>query len=243
MRVLCVVLLSTAIAQPAFAQGRTSTAIVSVNYGLQLDTQRLSESITLQKHAEPAPVAVTMENKGIPFFDIGMTLRIAGPLGANVALSSASDTDTADVTASIPHPFHFNRLRPISGQVSGVRRKETVLHTNAAYVIVSPSIDLVVSGGASFFSVEQSFITDVTFNESFPFDTATFRDATLTRGNARKTGYNAAADVIWKIGEAWGLGGIIRYSRASVPFTVGGIDFGDVEVGGLQAGGGLRLTF
>jgi len=242
LRVLCGVLLTTLLVHPAFAQG-TDKAIVSVNYGLQLDTQRLSESISLQKHAETAPVTATLENKGIPFFDIGMTLRIAGRLGASVALSRASDTDTADVTAGIPNPFYLDRLRPISGQVSDVQHKEVVVHTNVAYLVESPSVILVVSGGASFFNVDQDFVTDVTFTESYPFDTATFSGATVTVGSASKTGYNAAADVTWTIGESLGLGGIIRYSRATMPFTVGGIDFGSVKVGGLQAGGGLRLTF
>lgn len=244
-RLVCGVLLlgGTLGARPAFAQRWTDHAIVSVNVGAQVDTERLSERITLEKNVEPAPVTATLDDKTLPFFDVGATFRIAGSLGVNVALSYLSETDTADVSAEIPHPFFFNRLRPISGQAASVRHRELAFHANVAYVVASPSVNLVLAGGASFFDVEQDFVTDVEFNESFPFDTATFRSATLTRVSATETGYNVSADVTWKIGESWGVGGLVRFSRATVPFRAGGLDFGEIDVGGLQAGGGLRLIF
>jgi hypothetical protein len=227
----------------ASAQGWTDNAIVSVNLGSQVDTQRLDEAITLQKHADPAPVTATMGKAGVPVFDVGVTLRIVGNLGANLALSSVWDTGAADVSADIPHPFYSDRPRRIQGEVSGVQHKELVFHTNIAYVIASESIDLVLSGGASFFRVDQDFVTDVAFTEAYPYDEAAFSSATLTRVTASKTGYNAGADVTWKVGESWGVGGIVRYSRASIPFRSGDLSFGTVDVGGLQAGGGLRLMF
>ena len=76
-----------------------------------------------------------------------------------------------------------------------------------------------------------------------PYDTASFADATLTTERESKVGYNAGADVVWKFSRRWGLGGLIRFSRARVPFAVGELDAGAMKVGGLQAGGGLRLLF
>jgi hypothetical protein len=241
--VCAVLVMCGAGAQTAFAQGRTDTAFVSVNVGTQVNTQRLSQTIKLEKHAEPAPVTATMAEKAVPFFDFGLTLRIIGNLGASVALSHLSDTGAADVSADIPHPFYLGRPRPIQGQTPGVRHKEMVFHTNAAYVIPSESITLVLSGGLSFFSADQDFVTDIAFTESYPYDEAKFSSATLTRASGRKTGYNAAADVTWKVGASWGVGGVIRFSRAKVPFTSGATKFGTFNLGGLQAGGGLRLMF
>jgi hypothetical protein len=227
----------------AFAQTRSDTAIVSVNAGLQSDTQGLSENVALSKYAETTPLTVSMGKKGVPVVDLGGTVRILSNLGVNVAYTTLSDLNTAAVAAQIPHPFYFNRLRAVSGDAPNVMHKETAFHTDAAFVIPSRAIMLVVFGGASFFSVKQDFVTDVSINESYPFDTAAFSNATLTRLSANVTGFNAGADVTVKLGRQWGVGGILRYSRAQVPFKSGDLDFGTIDVGGIQAGGGLRLIF
>jgi hypothetical protein len=229
--------------QPALAQERSDTVIVSVNAGAQLETARLDERISLEKYVETTPLEAMLGNQAVPFFDLGVTFHIAGGFGANVAFSTLSDTGTANLRAEIPHPFYFDRRRDISGQVPNVRRQEQVFHTNVAYVIEGEALDIVIAGGASFFSVKQDFVTDVHFTEEFPFDTAVFTAATLTRATASKTGFNASADLTWKINDAWGVGGLVRFSRARIPLTAGGIDFGTVDAGGVQAGGGLRLIF
>jgi hypothetical protein len=242
-RVVCaVVLCSLGALGIAQAQGREDTAIVSVNAGLQAATRRLSENVSLFKNVEQTPLSATLGNKGVPVVDLGGTIRIIGRLGANVAFTSVSNTGSAAVSAEIPHPFYFNRLRPISGEAS-VAHKEQVFHTDAALVLPSESMVVVVFGGPSFFSVKKDFVTDVTFNESYPYDTATFASATLTPLSASVTGFNAGVDLTWRLGPQWGVGGIVRYSRAEVPFKSGDLDFGTLNVGGLQAGGGLRLIF
>ncbi len=183
---VCAVLVAGA--QPAFAWGGwTDHAIVSVNVGTQRDTRLLSESISLEKYVEQAPVTADISNKSITFFDFGATARVAGNLGAAVILSCLSSTETTDVTGQIPHPFYFKQPRPINGQVQSVQH----------------------SG----------------------------------RSSVRKAGYNAGAAVTWKLASSWGVGGVVRFSRAKVPFAAGALDFGTREVGGLQVGGGIRVMF
>lgn len=225
-----------------FAQDRSDTAIVSVNAGLQPNTHLLSERISLQKNVETAPVTVTLGNKGVPMVDLGGTVRIINSLGVNAAFSSLSDTGAAAISAEIPHPFYFNQLRPISGEATVVH-DERAFHIDAAYVIPSETILLVLFGGPSFFSVKKDFVTDVAVNETYPYDTATFASATVTQLSANVTGFNVGADVTWRLGRQWGVGGILRYSRGEVVFRSQALDFGTITVGGLQAGGGLRLLF
>ena len=230
-------------AQPAFAQSAwTGRMRVSFNWGAQVDTNRLAESIKLTKYVEPAPVTAELPRKSVPFFDGGLAVRLVGNLGVGLSISYLTDTDDGDVTAQIPHPFFFSQPRSIAGKASGVTHTELATHTNLVYVVVSRRIDFALSGGASFFRVEQDFVTDVTYDEPYPYDTATFADATLTRTKAKKVGYNAGADVTWKFSPKWGVGGVLRYARARVPFTVNDLEV-TADVGGLQAGGGLRLMF
>ena len=74
--------------------------------------------------------------------------------------------------------------------------------------------------------------------ESYPYDTAMFARSEIVRENASKTGFHGGADLTWKLGLRWGVGGLLRYSKVSVPFARQSVD-----AGGLQAGGGLRVRF
>jgi hypothetical protein len=199
--------------------------------------------VSLFKYAEPTPLTVSAGKGGMPMIDVGGTARIWNNVGAHVALTRLSNASSATIEAQVPHPFYFDRLRPVSGEATNVLHRELAFHTDGAYVIPSDSILLVVFGGLSFFSVTKDFVTDLSVNESYPFDTATFAGATLTRMSANVTGFNAGADVTVMVGRQWGLGGVLRYSRATVPFKSGDIDFGTQVLGGIQAGGGLRLIF
>jgi hypothetical protein len=240
-RLLLIATLLLVAVQPVFAQRLLERVRISVSGGGQIDSTRLSESISLTKYVEPTPVEA--EAKGVlPFVDFGVALPLAGNLGAGVSVSYLTNRGEAEVTAQIPHPFYFDRPRPISGPVSGVRHKELATHINLVYFVPSPDIDLMFSGGASFFQVEQSLVSDIIYAETYPYDTASFVDATLTTARESKLGYNVGADVTWKLSPQWGLGGLFRFSRARVPFTVGALDAGTVTVGGVQAGVGLRLT-
>jgi len=244
MRFVLVVVSLLVGAAPVLAQSAwTDRVRVSVSAGPQTDTALLSESIELRKYVEPAPVTARTPSALVPFFDLGVAVRLAGNLGLGVAYSYVSDKGTADVAADIPHPFYFNRRRAIAGQATGVRHTENAAHVDAVYLVVLPRLDVALSGGASFIQVEQDFVADVTFTESFPYDTAAFLSARLTRASASNTGYNAGVDLTWKVSRAWGVGGLVRFSRARVPLAADGLDFGKVDAGGVQAGAGLRLIF
>jgi hypothetical protein len=179
----------------------------------------------------------------VPWFDVGVVVRFAGDFGAGVSYSRLSDRSRASVAAAIPHPFYFNQPREVAGTIDGVRHKEAATHVNLVYVFARPRFDVALGGGASFFSVEQQLVSDIVYAESYPYDTAEFVDGVLAADTVSKTGYNVSVDVVYKVSDTWGVGGLLRFSRARVPFQVNNVDAGRVNVGGLQAGGGLRVMF
>jgi hypothetical protein len=58
-------------------------------------------------------------------------------------------------------------------------------------------------------------------------------------------GYNLGVDMAWRFARNVGVGLLIRFSEGKQAFTPSpaGSAPVDVTVGGLQAGGGLRLIF
>ena len=178
------------------------------------------------------------------FVDGGVLIRLRGVFGVGAAVSSFTTSQTAAVTGTIPHPFFFNTLRPISGTTSPVERSETAIHIQAGYVISSKRVDVAITGGPTFFNVSQDLVADAMYTETYPYDTATFSAATISKASETTLGFNAGIDVGVKLSKNVGVGGLIRFSRASVNFplprTTSGVA---TDIGGVQFGGGVRFFF
>src|SRR4030095_12066170 len=102
-------------------------------------------------------------------------------LGIGVGISQFSVATPASLAGTVPHPFFFCRLRPVSGEASGLKREERAIHVQVRGVLpVGARLQVMVFGGPSFFQVKQGVVTDFTYTDSYPYDDATFRSATTT---------------------------------------------------------------
>jgi len=229
-----------------FAQAQwLDRARVSINVGVeQPAATTFSTSTTKPVYLETATITTAYSVPKGQFFDGGVLVRVRGHFGVGVAVSAFTKSDAASVSGAIPHPFLFNTLRPITGSTSPLERSETAVHIQAAYVITSGKIDVAISGGPSFFNAGQDLAADVTYTEAYPYDTASFAGATVSKASATSAGFNAGADVGYKLSKSVGVGGLIRFSRGSVVFPLANTASGvSANVGGLQAGAGIRFFF
>ena len=244
MRTVAVILASLALATPAAAQSWPERVHVSVNGAFQAATNDFGDRFEFERNVETGSTDVDYPVQGGFIFDAGGGVRLWKNLGAGVAVSYFTRDDAAATTSSFPHPFFFEQPREVTGDGTGVKRSETAVHVQAMYLI-NPGgrLRLVLSGGPSFFTVEQDLVTDVTISESYPFDTATFASAQKTRDKASAPAFNAGADVMWMFSSRLGVGGVIRFSRTSIDLDAPGGRTISVDAGGLYAGGGVRLLF
>jgi len=218
-------------------------AVISASAGVQGPSRTFTDTFTFDQYVETARVQADYAVKVKAFFDGGAAVRLWRSLGAGVAISRFTDTRTAAVAATVPHPFFFDRDRTITGTATGVARNETAVHAQiVAFVPAGRRWLLELSAGPTFLTVEQSFVTGVSYDESYPFDTATYRSATIQKIRDRKVGYHIGADVMVRLTSSIGLGAIVRYSQARVGVDVNGARL-DLDAGGLQAGGGMRVMF
>jgi hypothetical protein len=107
----------------------------------------------------------------------------------------------------------------------------------------SGPLRVVLSGGPSFFNVEQDMVTEVSISESFPYDTATFSSATKRRQKASAPAFNVGADVLYMLTSKFGVGGLVRFARATVDLDAPENRTIAVDAGGVYAGGGVRVLF
>jgi hypothetical protein len=237
------------LAAPAAAQTRTrplktTRVTVSVSGGVQAAASNLSEHFSLDRNLETQTVDVTYPMKTGVLVDVSAGYRLWKNLGVGVAVSRANDDGSAQVDASIPHPFLFNQPRTISGKESGIVHAETGVHFQVQYLVPSSThLNLVLSAGPSWLTVEQEAVTGVIVTESYPYDTAAFGGAVTKLLNTSGPGFHAGVDLAWMFSRNAGIGGLVRYTHANVDLEVAEGRTIGIEAGGVQGGVGIRVKF
>jgi hypothetical protein len=235
------------IAGSASAQTWPERVHISVNGAFQPTKNDFSDRFEFERNLETGSTSVDYPVQGGFIFDAGAGYRFWKNLAAGVSVSYFTRDDVASTTSSVPHPFFFNQPREVTGEATGVKRSETAVHVQAMYLVTTGGrLRLVFSGGPSFFTVEQDLVTEVTITETFPYDTAAFASARKDRQKGSAPAFNVGADVMWMLSRTLGVGGMVRFSRASVDLDAPPNPANrtiSVDAGGVYAGGGIRLAF
>ena len=214
--------------------------MISLNAGWQAasfdlrDTRNFEPPIPGDR--EQRTLAADYSVKSGMSLDLGGGFRVWRALAAGVSVTRFQDSRDVPVSGSVPHPFFFNRARAINGVTSGAR-EEMAVHVNAMWVMpIRPKMTLAVFGGPSFYSVKQTVVSDYDYNQSYPYDDVTLTRVITEDESSSVTGINVGADVGYYFTETIGVGGVIRFGRASVDTSIGSLD-----VGGPEFGVGLRI--
>jgi len=219
-------------------------ARINIDVGVQPSSSTFTGTNNNPVYNETATLTTNYTVPNGQFFDGGVILRVSGGFGVGVAASGFIRHDQAFISGAIPHPLLLNHPRPISGTSSSLEHDEIVGYIDAAYVLTVSRLDLAVSAGPAFFTVNQDLVSNVTFTDVPPYNSVGFTGSAVTRAGATALGFNAGIDVGIKLSKYVGIGGILRYSKASVTFPLENSTAGvHTDVGGAQAGGGLRLYF
>jgi hypothetical protein len=237
-------LLLCSLASRASAQAWPERFYVAFNGGVQTTSNAFDDRFEFEEYLETATVDVEYENASGPFFDGGFGVRLWKSLGAGVAFSFFTKENPAAIDARIPHPFFDARPREVTGEATGLTRTDAVVHLQAmAMLDPSGPLRLVLFGGPSFFRVEQDLVTGVRYSEEYPFDTATFTSADVDTVDGSAVGFNVGADVIWMLHDKVGIGGLVRFTRASIDLDAPENRAIGIDAGGFQGGGGIRIVF
>lgn len=239
---LLVAALTCGAAADALAQPQERVAI-SVNGAVQTTRHPFSDRFDFQVNRETGNTEAEYPVEGDLVIDGSVVIRLWKNLGAGVAVSQFTRDETVTTRSNIPHPFFFGTLRELTGDAS-VTRTERGIHVHAAYTVpLVQSLRLTIFAGPSFIRVEQDVVSSVQYDESFPFDTPTFRRADVTRVSGDAVGFNAGADVAWMFTRNIGIGGVARFARATVDVDFPGPRAKSLDAAGFTGGGGLRIVF
>ena len=216
---------------------------VNINYAYEAADRAFSESVTVPIYDETATYSASHSSSGGGGFDVGGGIRVWGNLAAGVAVTSFSSASAATVSGTVPHPLFFNRPRTVGANLDGLEYKETGVHLHAVWVMpITQKIVVSVAGGPSFFSVNQGLLSSVTVGqETAPFSAVSVLPS-ATEASESVVGGNVGVDVRYMFTEQLGAGVFVRWAGGSVDLPASG-GAQSIDVGGVQSGGGLRLSF
>lgn len=224
----------------------TDVGYLWVNGLYQVGASEVRQQQSWTYFAETASFSATVPGKNAAGFGIDAGFRVWRNLAVGAGLSYVSRSSTAQVTGSLPNPIYLNRARSFSTQTAW-NNAETGLHLDAAWVVpMPPKSRLTVFAGPSLINIKQTIIKAQgieTTSSAYPYDSSV--DVTAATSDLSKLGigFNAGVDFTYFLGKTVGVGGGIRFTRASAKFAVDGQDSVSVDAGGVQAIVGLRVRF
>ena len=230
------------VAAPAMAQD--SRVVISAGASAQPTKASFTDVTTFPYFAETARTEGNYRVGDGVAFDVGGIVRVWRGLGVGLAVTRATRDAESETSGSFPHPFYFGTNRTGTWSSSSLDREETGVHLSAAWQLpLAPRLQVSVFGGPTLFNYKQTVVDDIEVIQSYPYDTI---DARLVTGeiDGSAVGFHAGVDVGWFFSRHIGVGGVLRFASAKKKgVRIGEGNPFDLEVGGAQGGGGIRLRF
>ena len=217
---------------------------VTVGGGVHTGGQSLSERREFEVNQETARYDATHPFTSGVLVDAGFGMHIWKGLGAGVSVSHFSSSTRATVEARIPHPFQFGTPREFNGESAGAQRNETGVHVQVQYHLpMRGRFRAMVFGGPSYLMAEQDLVSGVRYSEAYPYDSASFASADLTRASGSAMGFNTGVDAVWMFTKSFGTGALLRFTRASLELDASAGRVVNMDAGGVHAVVGARVQF
>jgi hypothetical protein len=253
MRAIVTCLLLSLASTSVFAQARPPRPsgpaadakwFVALNAAAQNGAGAFRDNFTYEAFAETGSIDAEYPGKTAAMFDIAVGRRVWRRLGLGAGFSRASASGGAPLSARVPHPLYPNQHRDVSGEAGGIDRTESATHAQLFYDFPPRgNLRVRVAAGPSFFNAEQQIVEAIETSEVYPYDTTEFRTATVKNASGSGVGVHVALDVSWMFSRRFGVGGLVRFTRASFDLEADGSRSVPSDAGGFQAGGGFRIAF
>jgi opacity protein-like surface antigen len=191
---------------------------------------------------ETATIATAYAAEATPGFDVAFEFDAFRHVGFSLAGTLYNRDLGGEFDASFPHPLYFDHAREVSGGIRG-KMKETAGHLSVVAFGQSGPVEVSGWAGVSLFKVEADLLTDLTYSQAYPYDSVSITSMPATTVSDQPLGFNVGASLEWRFSKSVGFGIQGRYSRAKAKFSVPNAEDVEVDAGGFQVGGGLRLHF
>jgi hypothetical protein len=217
---------------------------VGIGGGAQTASQAFSDSVVFPLYDESGQYHASYATGKSSALDATIGVRLAPHFVLAVALWRSTSLPAATIGASVPHPFTYNTPRAATAEGFVVGRAEDDGHLQVTWLVpVARRVDVAIFGGPSLFYLRQDVISGLSFRETYPYDTVAIAGFQTARRSKMGIGGHAGVDVTVMALRYIGVGVSARYARGSLTLPAADSGSIDVQVGGAQVSGGLRLRF
>jgi len=234
----------------AAGQGMGATSddriFIAIGFGVESGSSDMADTKTYTLYDEPATTSTSTSWTSGSIFGGGLDIRLIKNFTVGVHYHQETNTTDAAITGTAPHPVFFNRPRNFEATAGGLYRRENAVHLTLGWVVpINSKVDVLVTGGPSFFRLEQDVVSDVSVAETGNFTTVVAQPTISTQSRS-VTGYNAGVDasyLLWQNDNVrLGAGGFMRFTGATTDVFMLTNNV-ETKVGGLQFGFGGRIRF
>lgn len=216
---------------------------LNINGSVQADDRSVTHALTEPLYGERATYEATMTSPGGGLLDAWVGVRVWSDLGIGLGATVLNARGNTAISGSVPSPLFTNRHRAASLERPGLRHQQVGVHVPLIYMLpVSERVHVAVSAGPSWFRLRHDTVTAVRLTEAAPYTAVEIAGITTTAEEGTGIGYNAALDVTYLLTRYFGVGLFVRYTGGTVEIAFpDGVQ--SLDVGGVQAGAGLRIRF
>jgi hypothetical protein len=225
---------------------------IDVNLGAAIAANKsvsIEHSGTLFR--ETRTFRTTYENPTGASFDFGGGVMFTPQIGFGVSFAGTAHQAAPELFVQVPHPNFFNA--PASDTADAdeeFQRVEGSVHLQVMGATeFGDNVRLRVFGGPTYFRLQQDLVSDIRYLQAFAIFSRANAVEITTYDSVDKVegtgwGYHVGGDISFFFSRVVGLGVFARYSRGTVDLVEPALESEvELEVGGLQFGGGLRLKF
>ena len=238
----------------ATAQADRHRILISVDGGLQPSRNERTDRVKFDLFAEEGRYSSTAKVESGSLLGGGVGVRLWRRFGAGIAMSRFTQTSTASLFASVPHPFFFGFPRSTTGTAGGLAQRQLGFHIQGQYWIpVEDWLLITASFGPTVFNVTQDVVGAIqTAERGFPFAEVDIVGQGVTQASKATIGYNLGVDATFfalgglgpDLFDQIGLAFLFRYSRATAgDIKIEGQAQPPIRLGGVHVGGGVRFAF
>ena len=243
MRSTLAVLLVSGLAASAARAADAPRVTVSLFGVYAPSTITYDSTLNFDAFAEHASLTSSYEAGGGPGFEAGIVWNFTRNIGVGVAGGLVTRNVDASYDARIPHPLFLRRDRAAEGAPDDLDYKEGQVHLDLVYTGRSGSFDFSVFGGGSFLSVTADLLGQPQFEQTYPFNNITISNVPKISYDDSGFGFNVGAGAAYRFSDRIGFGLQGRFTRATIELEPPGQDTVEIDAGGFQVAGGLRIYF
>jgi hypothetical protein len=220
---------------------------VNVSGGGTTGATDVRQQFTFEYFLEPATVDTTRRVGGGGLFDFTAGAMVVDNWLAGISFTKAGGDSSASFTGGIPDPAETDQFRPVSGSIPDMKHSESWFAFLAGYLLpkfplpdfipdFADKIDLIVLAGPVRAGVKHEVVSAVTVSETGSTPTVSIDRRTISKGF---WGIQVGIDGRYMFTDHVGAGVFLRFMDASGDV----VDGLNLDLGGFQFGGGVRIKF